>query len=215
MLKKVVLFSLLAGLVGLLVFGAVNRTSARSQEVGSGGQGIQQNRSNKSAVQNEYQAETLRRGQGGGSNFSQQENQGNGNEQSLNQSQGYGKGQGAGGNGNGIENNPVNAGEGQAQVTNALVLEGTVTQVDEDILVLETSAGETIEVSNRAWWYASDAGFAVQVGNQLRVSGFYESEDQFEVISMENLTNGQSVSLREETGRPMWAGGGRGRGGNQ
>jgi len=212
MLKKVVLFSLLAGLVGLLVFGAVNRTLARSQEVGSGGQGNQRNRSSETVVQNEYRAETLRRGQDGGSNFSQS---GNGYDQSLNQNQGYGNRQGTGGNGNGIENNPVNAGEGQAQVTDTLVLEGSVTQVDEDILVLETSTGENIEVSNRAWWYASDAGFTAQVGDQLRVSGFYESEDQFEVSSMENLTSGQTVNLREESGRPLWAGGGRGRGGNQ
>lgn len=217
--KKVILYSLLAGLVGLLVFGAVNRTLARSDESGGAGQGIQRNyQSSESVLGSEKQTENLnenyRQGQGSSSNSQYEVDE---DIQPLEEGTGYGGGFGGGNQrgGNGSANQTGNYGEGQAQVTDTLTMEGTVVSVDENILVLETTGGETIEITNRGWWYAVESGFSAQVGDELSVTGFYESEDHFEVISMENLTNGQSISLREKTGRPMWAGGGRGRGGNQ
>lgn len=233
MIKKVVLFSLLAGLVGLLVFGAVNRTLARSSENGPG----LGNQENSTAIGNAYQAGEGQQGQRLNARSSQSSSQSNEydwqyseDHEPLNLGEGTGYGRNnqdlskngienpgggyQGGNQNGSGNKAENYGEGQAQVTDVLNLEGFVTSVDENILVVETTAGETIEISNRGWWFAVESGFSAQLGDQLSLTGFYESEDQFEVISMQNQTNGQSVSMREETGRPLWAGGGRGRGRN-
>jgi hypothetical protein len=99
-------------------------------------------------------------------------------------------------------------GTGQAQVDEWLTLQGTVTSVDADSLVVQTTGGEQVTVDNRAWWFAQDQGFAAQAGDQVTVVGFYEDSD-FEVGQIDNLTTGQTVSIRDESGRPLWAGRGR------
>ena len=128
--------------------------------------------------------------------------------------EGYGNGQGNGnGNGGGSQGNGGSqtygdgTGTGQAQVDEWLTLTGTVTAVDADLLAVDTAGGEVL-VENRGWWYAQEQGFAAQVGDQVTLTGFYEN-DAFEVGQIDNLTTGQSVTLRDENGRPMWAGRGR------
>jgi hypothetical protein len=125
--------------------------------------------------------------------------------------EGYGRGQGSGqsvANSRGdITRDGDQTGTGQAEVDEWLTLSGTVTSADADLLVVETAGGE-VAVENRGWWYAQEQGFTVQVGDELVLTGFYENED-FEVGQIEDLTSGQTVTLRDETGRPMWAGRGR------
>jgi hypothetical protein len=99
-------------------------------------------------------------------------------------------------------------GTGQAQVDEWLTLNGTVVAVDADALVVQTAAGEQVVVENRPWWFAQEQGFVASAGDQVSVVGFYE-DGEFEVGQIENLTSGQRVQIREEGGRPMWAGRGR------
>jgi len=178
MLKKTLLAVLFVGLIGLLVFGAVNRTLAKmgSGESYGGGHG-------------NGQADLA----GGGQSYGQaglgSGGQGNG--------QGYGQGEGL----------PLPLGEGQAVVDEWLTLTGAVTAADADLLVVDTAGGEAI-VENRGWWYAQEQGFVAQVGDQVTLTGFYEG-DAFEVGRIDNLTTGQTVTLRDENGRPLWAGRGR------
>ncbi len=118
---------------------------------------------------------------------------------------GYGRGQG---NGQGDSaRSGDQTGTGQAEVDEWLTLSGTVTSVDADLLVVETAGGE-VAVENRSWWYAQEQGFVAQVGDEVVLTGFYEN-DLFEVGQIENLNSGQTVTLRDENGRPMWAGRGR------
>ena len=125
--------------------------------------------------------------------------------------EGYGRGQGNGqsvANSQGdITRNGDQTGTGQAEVDEWLTLSGTVTSADADVLVVETADGEVM-VENRGWWYAQEQGFAVQAGDEVVLTGFYENE-VFEVGRIDNVTTGQTVTLRDETGRPMWAGRGR------
>jgi hypothetical protein len=100
------------------------------------------------------------------------------------------------------------AGTGQAQVDAWLTLQGTVTSVDTAVLVMQAANGQEIVVENRPWWFAQEQGFSTQVGDELTVVGFYEN-DEFEVGGITNLTTGQAVSIREDSGRPLWAGRGR------
>ena len=65
-------------------------------------------------------------------------------------------------------------------------------------------------MENWAWWFAADAGFLAEIGDSIGLNGFYETVDTFEVSRIENLTNGIEVLIREENGRPLWAGNGRG-----
>lgn len=100
------------------------------------------------------------------------------------------------------------AGTGQANVEEWLTLQGTVVSVDADALVVETAGGEQVTVENRPWWFAQEQGFSTEVGNQVSVTGFYENGD-FEAGEIVDLTADQSVLIRDESGRPLWAGRGR------
>jgi hypothetical protein len=99
-------------------------------------------------------------------------------------------------------------GTGQVQVDEWLTFEGTVVSVDADALVLQTAAGDQVVIENRPWSYAREQGFAAQPGDQVTLVGFYEGKT-LEVGQIADASNGQTVQLRDETGRPMWAGRGR------
>jgi hypothetical protein len=99
-------------------------------------------------------------------------------------------------------------GTGQAQVDAWLDIAGTAVSVGTNALVVRTAEGELIAVENRAWLFAQEQGFWVQVSDELSLRGFYE-EGELEVGRIDDLTSGQTVMLRDETGQPMWAGRGR------
>ena len=48
-----------------------------------------------------------------------------------------------------------------------------------------------------------------ETADPVEVMGFYEG-DSFEAAQIRNLSHGDEVVLRDETGRPFWAGRGRG-----
>jgi hypothetical protein len=85
---------------------------------------------------------------------------------------------------------------------------GTVTMLEDDKLTLETDQGST-EVHLGPEWYWDAQGVSLAVGDEVRISGFYE-DDTFQVEEVEDLTNGEAVTLRDDTGRPLWAGRGNG-----
>ncbi len=83
-------------------------------------------------------------------------------------------------------------------------LTGEVTVVDGDITI-ETAEGEVLVGLGQA---AYREGFALKVGDKVSVTGFHE-DGEFKAGTCENLTTGQTLVLRDETGRPMWSGQGR------
>jgi len=239
MSKKIILYTIFAGFIGVLLFGAVYRTQAKlNQESGSGEQrgqyaeangqhnGRGRNAGNNgeqsldlSGVQDDNtqagqgyrggQSNNTEAGQGyrGGQGYGASGGQGNGQGGQSNQGYGAGNGQGSGygrGRGAGQGN-----GTGQATVTEWVTLTGTVTSVDETTMVVTATTGQEISVTNRAWSFAQEQGFTVQAGEQVTLTGFYDG-DAFEAGQITNETTSQSVQLRDENGRPMWAGQGRG-----
>jgi hypothetical protein len=188
MFKKILVGTVLVGLIGILVTGAINRTNATSGSAEGRGQG----RGNG----NTAMTYTAGRGQGGS----------NGNTATT-----YTAGRGQGGSSWGQRSESATGdqlGVGQAQVTEWLTLEGTVVSVDENALVVETSAGEQVVIENRPWLFAQEQGFLAQAGDEVTLTGFYEG-DAFEVGQISDTTNGKTVSLRDQDGRPGWAGRGR------
>jgi len=127
-----------------------------------------------------------------------------------------GQGRGQGGNGWGQPGSNAGAtrqpGLGLAQGAGVITLQGTVDSVDQDTLVIKTGDGQQVIVEGRPWSFAQEAGFTAQVGDPISLTGFDEG-GQFEVMQMQDKTNGQSVVLRDETGRPGWSGRGRRSGG--
>lgn len=127
-------------------------------------------------------------------------------------SQGGGRIQG----GNAGQAGQAGAPQGQPQVLAAAedhqwtTVSGVVTSIDDVQMTVQTDRGEIV-IADRPWSFAVQAGFTAQVGDQVTVRGFYEGE----TFETGQLTNGDlTVSIREDTGRPLWAGGrggGRGR----
>jgi hypothetical protein len=183
MLKKIVLGTLFIGLIGILVIGAVIRMMDRTALVAEA-QGYGHGRGNGEA--GAYAAG------GSGQGFASAQPNGRG---------GYG--------GQGREDAPGDqTGTGQANVEEWLTLQGTVVSVDADTLVVQTDSGEQVTMENRPWWFAQEQGFSAQVGDWVTLVGFYEGDD-FEVGQIDDTTNGQTVLVRDENGRPLWAGRGR------
>jgi hypothetical protein len=108
---------------------------------------------------------------------------------------------------------PASAGISKAETDEVVSLQGETLSVSEDELVLNT-AGEELRIEGRVWRYAQEQGFTTQVGRTLQVTGFYDNQ-KYEVIQMTDLTSNQSVTVRDENGRPLWAGQGKGEGQNR
>jgi hypothetical protein len=101
------------------------------------------------------------------------------------------------------------SGAGQAQVDGWHEIEGSVVHVEADTLTVLTTDGSEIVLEGRPWRFAQEQGFSAQIGDTLTLIGFYEG-DEYEVGLINDATSGQAVTLRNESGRPMWAGRGRG-----
>jgi hypothetical protein len=201
MIKKIVLGIVLTTICAALVYGAVTRTELRATA------GIAENRNNSE----------------GESNYRQGPNAGAGNNNSSNPDSGNigtGSGNGFGkklSNDKGTKRQNATlpekgqSGPGLENVDEIYQLEGFTREVNADYLLVETTDAEQIIVENRAWWVAADAGFSTEMGDGIKIIGFYDGNGIFEAISIENMTQGTMVSIREENGRPFWAGGGNGK----
>ncbi|MBI5650429.1 MAG: hypothetical protein HZC40_08300 [Chloroflexi bacterium] len=107
---------------------------------------------------------------------------------------------------------PTYSGNGQGVATQAVpmtTLQGAVVSVDEFALTIRAANGEQVVVQNRPWSFALEQKFAAKVGEQIKLTGFYQN-GLFEVAQMENLTNGARAEIRDQSGRPGWAGKGNG-----
>lgn len=109
--------------------------------------------------------------------------------------QGFGRGQGAG------NEDPTT---GTTQET----LEGVVVETTE--LVIETDSGVTVQVGLGPSHYRDSQGFVLSTGDNVRVSGYWQ-DGEFKAAQIINLATGAQITLRDTSGRPMWAGQGQGR----
>jgi len=197
MLKKIIVGTLVAALSGVLIVGAINRTEAKSEQVA---QGLERN---SSALAREEHQELWQENQG---------RQGQGNrpayaETDMLESTSTGGGQGRFSevtNGSQPED-AIRGGEGLASVDEWLEVVGTVVSKDGDALVLQLQDGQKMVVECRAWTSALELGFTTDIGHELKLYGFYEN-DEFEIGGFEDLTENSLTMVREESGRPLWAG---------
>ncbi len=118
--------------------------------------------------------------------------------------------------GNGSRGGGQGQGQGQGQGVAAqgaqwTTLQGSVVSVDQVAMTVKASNGEQVVIENRPWTYALEQKFSAKVGDQITMKGFYQN-GLFEIGQMQNVTSGASVQVRDQAGRPGWAG--RGNGGN-
>jgi hypothetical protein len=192
MFKKIILGALLIGVIGVLIAGAVVRTSATSGE--RAGETGRRGRATEVAA-----AEA---GQG---NYG-----GRGNETSLGTNgrggrwaQGSAVEQTLGGQGN-AQGAPLAA----VAAEDWLAMTGKVVSVADDLVEIETGAGEVIPFEGRPLSFAAEQGFGLKLGDSVTVSG-YEENGEFKLGKVTNLNSGVSIALRDASGRPGWAGRGR------
>jgi hypothetical protein len=99
------------------------------------------------------------------------------------------------------------AGQGRNETVRAVEWEtvtGRVTFLDSEV-TLQTAEGEVlVGMGQSAYW----EDFALEIGDEVSVLGFYE-DGEFKAGTVENVTAGGTIVLRDDTGRPMWAGNGR------
>ena len=191
MLKKILLGTVFVVFIGALVTGAVIRTMDKTEQTAlneGSGRGSGRNAALESSGVQEGQ------GNGYGRNISEP----NGDERATS---------GRGGGGNGGDRSERLSEENSDHVWNAY--SGVVTAVSEEALMIETDVGESMVIEGRAWSYMQEQGFAIQQGDLVKFEGFYE-DGEFKVSQIENLNTGEGLVLRDASGRPSWAGGGKG-----
>ncbi|MFA9401486.1 MAG: hypothetical protein ACERKY_00310 [Anaerolineales bacterium] len=198
MLQKIVVGTLVAALSGVLIVGAINRTVAKSEQV------AQEQEANPGRLAREETQELLQLNQG---------QQGQGNRAAYaetdlleNVSRGGGQGRFNEESSNNWLEDTSRGGEGLASVDEWLEVIGTVVSVNEEALVLKLQDGQEMVIECKSWTYALELGFTTDIGNELKLYGFYEGEE-FEVGGFEDLTTQLLTMVREESGRPFWAGG--------
>lgn len=188
-MKKAIGITLLISFAAILVFGAINRTQA----MGSGNE--DRNRSNEISTGSQIPESSREVG-------SPQTGQGSPDRQGGPTTYGYG-------NRGEVRETQENSPSPQAQVDEWVILEGSVSIADNTLATITLLDGETLEITGRPWSFALENGYSLQTGDQVKLTGFYEDDGRFEVGSIENLTQGDSLQIRDQDGRPLWAGQGR------
>lgn len=211
MIKKIFLGALFLSIAGVLIFGAVNRTIAKSTEtpLAKGESGGRQLESSIDTDRQGGHGQFERNAAGGtnethvqkgdcSGNFS--ESQGPRNEQVGSQS---GQRRGGGGRNSGGSI----AGHSEVEAASWITVEGSVVSADAEALVVSTVDGETVVIEGRAWRFAQELGYTARTNAPINVVGFYE-DGEFKVVQISGNDSEAPLQLRETGGRPIWAGGG-------
>ena len=172
MIKKIVMWSIFAGVVGLLIFGAVIRTQAKTTD-----------NTQPRAKSEEHELENLELAGEGFGNFG---------ESSRRESA-----------------EPRNEDEvhlADEQDHEWITKTGSVVDLNSQSLWIETGEGDILEITRRAWRFIQESGLELSIGDEIKLEGFYEN-DEFGISNLENLTSGESLQIREDSGRPLWGGG--------
>jgi hypothetical protein len=242
MIKKILIGIVIAGAIGLLAFGAVNRTFAKT--VGSGSTSISEgleegNGGNDGTCKGSNNVSgngSNGSGNGSGSSYgvSNEEKDG-GPDDCIADGEAYGQGTGAGemfaaGNNEpsadgtgyqyGIGSNNSNAGSGQgtgletsqSDMDDWFSIGGQVESIDYNEWVITLDDGTTVTVYYRVINYLAALGFSVEPGDELIMMGFYDIDGDFEIGQIEKVDSEEIVLLRNESGQPLWSGGQRGGG---
>ncbi len=107
----------------------------------------------------------------------------------------------------------ANGGQGEVQIPadQWVTVEGAVTALTNNGLVIRTTDAQTLTVSfGRAdFWQSQAVTFAT--GDEISMLGFWQG-DQFSAGQVTKTATGERILLRDPNGRPLWAGPGRGQG---
>ena len=129
---------------------------------------------------------------------------------SAEQGQGYGRAQ-AGDLAQGGAAYSLREPDPQAHVEEWFTLAGQVTSVDTTGLTLQTDDGQTLSIDLGPEWFWSDQGVTLDAGERVTVQVFDE-DGEIKIGQIRRESDGTLLQLRDDDGRPLWAGRGRGGG---
>ena len=201
MLKKIVLGTLFIGLIGVLVTGAVIRTMDRTERVAEA-EGNGHGHDEASEHAHDEASEHAEHAEHAHDEASEHAEHAEGES-------GQGRGsQGQGNTGGDVAERQYPNYDGSPP-EGWLVHEGAVVLAPEDgvDLVIEMSDGKKLTVGTGPNYMASQ-GFILQAGEPVQVMGYWE-DHEFKAAQVTRLADGQTITLRNELGRPAWAGAGR------
>lgn len=193
MLKKIILWTLYAAFVGILIFGAISRTTAKIDA----DNGLQAgNAAEREAAGNPESG-------GNGNAYGQEKAASPQVDEPAEQEEAAAPQ---------LDEAAGQEGHDTAEHEWA-TLTGTVSSILPRGMTVAETNGQNIEIARKPWRFAQEQGFAPQVGDQITLDGFYE-DGKFEAAVITDLTKGQTVYLRDEAGHPLWAADGGGNGNN-
>jgi hypothetical protein len=114
---------------------------------------------------------------------------------------------GAGGAGGRWSPEGTQAGDALAASGDQVSARGIVQSVEASLMVLETEDGKLVEASLGQSGYWEAQGISLAAGDGVVVNGYYEQDGKLAASSVTVLATGQTIALRDGSGRPMWAGG--------
>jgi hypothetical protein len=209
MIKKVFAGVLLAGVLGLLILGAVHRTIAKSNnnEPLALSEGAGRGNGTKSGYRSGEQLDESGNSPQLGRNDKNSELQYKNQTAENSSRSGGGRNNGVTGLGMGAET-PVDGGLGVAATALKIWADPITVTVDttsDDQWLVSNNEGFELEIEGRALGFLQDNDFEVEIGDELVLVGFYEG-DKFELGEITNNVTQQIIALRDETGRPFWSG---------
>ncbi|MBN1146687.1 MAG: hypothetical protein JXA78_05490 [Anaerolineales bacterium] len=143
-----------------------------------------------------------------GSSYGNGSASGQGNQYGKNQSQSQGQGQGRGRRGN--MGSETGASQGAPEPQNGfqewITLQGVVSDYIAPDFILLTDDGQSIPAQLGNLSYIETIGLSLQDGERVSIVGYYDPNGGL-AIGQISLSNGQTFTLRDDLGRPLWAGG--------
>ncbi|MCD4671223.1 MAG: hypothetical protein K8R77_01050 [Anaerolineaceae bacterium] len=210
MLKKIIIGLVSVATLAVLIVGGINRTVAKTADVYGKEDGAGKERYAQSDgvddIQPRSSAENRSEANTGKGRYAESNDVNDLQTRIAEYQGGNGQGRRAGSENQAeMSGEPLNLAE--EQFTGMVELNGSINSVDltEDVLI-DTDGGQII-LEGRSLSFAVSQGFNAQMGDEVLLEGFYEGTD-FEIVQITNLTSGLVTTLREPTGRPLWAGGG-------
>lgn len=190
MLKKIILWGVYASFVGLMIFGAINRTAARTEQTSEN--------------------PLVRERQKGTDDSQGREREDSGSaEKEPKRFSGGEQGQGRGESDLSFQSGRKEKEHqiGEQEDHQWIHLSGEIIQADESGMIVVVEEEILVDITGRAWRFVQEIGYAPDFGDQVNLTGFYESSE-FKPESIEDPISGELYLLRDPSGRPLWAGGG-------
>jgi hypothetical protein len=95
--------------------------------------------------------------------------------------------------------------ETMAQVSEWTSIQGKIVAVTDDAIEVILQDGDQYVIEGRALRFAQELGFMPVIDDELKLVGFYEGSE-FELSQIVDLATKDIFTLREDSGRPLWAG---------